>query len=52
MMQLKTRNQLFEDIRSRQAQEALEHEQRRKRAIEKIHRLREDLRAKSQKETL
>jgi hypothetical protein len=45
-----TRNPLFERILSRQQQEALEHELRRKRAMEKIRQLREDLRKNSQKE--
>jgi hypothetical protein len=45
-----TRNPLFERILSRQAQEALEHELRREKAMEKIRQMREVLRKNSQKE--
>lgn len=46
-----SRNPLFERILSRQQQEALEHELCREKAMEKIRQLREDLRAKVQKDS-
>jgi len=44
------RNKLFEDIKQRQAQEAVEHEARRKKAMARIKAMREELRQKQQKE--
>ena len=46
---MKDIRQLAREFAQTRARERLEHEARRRQALEKIYRLREDLRAKSQK---
>jgi len=47
---MKNLTELARKFAQTQARERLEHEARRQRALQKIYRLREDLRAKAQKE--
>lgn len=49
---MKNPTELARKFAQTQARERLEHEARRREAVQKIQRLREDLRLKSQKETV